>query len=254
MNMPQRAHVIAGGFPAGQQPGTTTTTRACASSNSSASANPRERLERLRRCRKVVAAEPLPDYLHAGPVLNDNQAQFVRDWMEADGRWLGLHGTGGVKAARIESSRRRRMVLMEHHEALGGFFISHPPVRRFNVDLADTSPVLTQGLPQSFEVFDEPYMIEVREPKKSRVLLTAQLWPNEPQGCGLENAGTNSNPAVCRGSRYWRREPWLNARRTNPCILEPASAIPPTDVVCRFGSGWREHGQGRGSPASQLTL
>ena len=93
-----------------------------------------------------------------------------------------LHGTSGGKAARVAGTGRRRMVRMGHHEALGGFFLSHPPVRRFNVDLADGGSLLTHDMPKQFEVIDEPYMIEVREPAKSRILLTAELGPDPMPG------------------------------------------------------------------------
>jgi type 1 glutamine amidotransferase len=183
MQMPNRAHVIAGGFPAGQPAGHD---------------HDYARLRILQLLgEREIAASVSNDFVDAekwlslsrflitytaGPVLNDNQVQFVREWMEAGGRWLGLHGTSGGKAARIEGSRRRQMVRMGHHEALGGFFLSHPPVRRFNVDLADTSSVLTHDMPKQFEVIDEPYMIEVREPSKSRILLTAELGPDPMPG------------------------------------------------------------------------
>lgn len=183
MELPNRAHVIAGGFPAGAPAG---------HDHDYA----RLRILNLLNEREVHASVsqdfvdvekwlPLSRFLityTAGPVLNDNQVQFVREWMEAGGRWLGLHGSSGGKAARVEGTRRRRMVRMGHHEVLGGFFLSHPPVRRFNVDLADTGSLLTRGLPSSFEVIDEPYMIEVREPEKSRILLTAELGPDPMPG------------------------------------------------------------------------
>ena len=121
----------------------------------------------------------------AGPVLQDDQATFVEEWMAKGGRWLGLHGTSGGKARRLEG-RQRAMVKMRHHEALGGFFINHPPVRRFNVDVADTNHPLTKGLPPRFEVVDEPYMIELQTPATSRVLLTSELGPDvSPPGFGF---------------------------------------------------------------------
>ncbi|MFQ5933124.1 MAG: hypothetical protein ACE5KI_00595 [Dehalococcoidia bacterium] len=40
-------------------------------------------------------------------------------------------------------------------DILGGFFISHPPMRKFRVDVADGSDALTKDLPESFEVTDE---------------------------------------------------------------------------------------------------
>jgi hypothetical protein len=79
------------------------------------------------------------------------------------------------------------MVKMSHHETLGGFFINHPPVRRFQVDVAEGEEgVLTRGLPRAFEVIDEPYMIEVLRPESARVFLTAELGPDaSPPGFGF---------------------------------------------------------------------
>ena len=31
------------------------------------------------------------------------------------------------------------MVKMEHHETLGGFFINHPPIKRFTVDVKNVN-------------------------------------------------------------------------------------------------------------------
>jgi hypothetical protein len=122
----------------------------------------------------------------AGPFLDERQSAMVDDWMASGGRWLGLHGSSGGKAARIEGSRMRRMVKTSHHDSLGGFFISHPPVRKFQVDLADGAHPITDGLPASFEVIDEPYMVQVLEPERTRVLLTARLGPDPlPQKFGF---------------------------------------------------------------------
>jgi type 1 glutamine amidotransferase len=123
----------------------------------------------------------------AGPFPDAEQTRAIRRWLEGGGRWLGLHGTSGGKAARIaEGARRRRMVKMDHHALLGGFFINHPPMRKFRVDVGDAPDRLTDGLPQSFEVIDEPYMIEVQDPASTRVLLTAELGPDtSPEGFGF---------------------------------------------------------------------
>ena len=43
----------------------------------------------LRDCQLLVT------YL-AGPHLDDAQSEIVRAWLEAGGRWLGLHGTSGA--------------------------------------------------------------------------------------------------------------------------------------------------------------
>lgn len=115
----------------------------------------------------------------AGPYLDDRQSRIVEAWMTSGGRWLALHGSSGGKAARIDGSGRRRMVRTSHHHVLGGFFINHPPVRRFRVDVADPAHPIVRGLPASFEVVDEPYMVEVLAPQASRIVLTAAIGPDD---------------------------------------------------------------------------
>ncbi|MCH8199984.1 MAG: ThuA domain-containing protein [Chloroflexi bacterium] len=122
----------------------------------------------------------------AGPFLDDEQNAFVRDWLRDGGRWLALHGSSGGKAARTGEGRRRRMVKTSHHETLGGFFINHPPMTKFEVTVANPGHPLMRGLPPSFEVIDEPYMIEIQDPD-CEVLLTSSLGPDpSPEGFGFE--------------------------------------------------------------------
>ena len=123
----------------------------------------------------------------AGPFPDPDQSDAIRRWLEEGGRWLGLHGTSGGRAVRVaEGERRRRMVKAEHHEVLGGFFLSHPPIRKFTVDVGDAPGRLADGLPQSFEVIDEPYMIEVQDPESTNVWLTADIGPDtSPPGFGF---------------------------------------------------------------------
>ena len=113
----------------------------------------------------------------AGPYPDDEQHGVLTEWLENGGRWLGFHGTSGGKAARVEGSFRRRMVKLPHHETLGSFFLNHPPIRRFEVTVADSSHPITAGLPERFEVSDELYLIEIMG--ECNVLLTTEL-PEDP--------------------------------------------------------------------------
>lgn len=183
-----RAHVIAGGFPPGAHAG---------HDHDYA----RLRLLEFLREKEVPASvsndfddvekwltrsKLLVTYV-AGPYPNEAQDRAIRQWLEEGGCWLGLHGTTGGRAVRVsESDRRRKMLKLEHHKTLGGFFINHPPVRRFQVRVSDAADALTNGLPQSFEVIDEPYMIEIQDPATTRILLTAELGPDtSPPGFGF---------------------------------------------------------------------
>ena len=46
----------------------------------------------------------------AGPYPDAAQTRGIRDWLQAGGHWLGLHGTSGGRAERVEGSRHRRSV------------------------------------------------------------------------------------------------------------------------------------------------
>jgi type 1 glutamine amidotransferase len=94
--------------------------------------------------------------------------------VEAGGHWLALHGTSGGRAQRVEGMRQRRTVKTEHHALLGSYFLLHPPICTFRIDVRDSDHPLTQGLGRSFEVEDEPYFIEVQDPGSTRILLTAE--------------------------------------------------------------------------------
>ena len=118
----------------------------------------------------------------AGPYPDDEQHGVLVDWLESGGRWLGFHGTSGGKAARVEGSVRRKMVKLPHHETLGSFFLNHPPIRRFQVTVTDSSHPITAGLPERFEVSDELYLIETIG--DCNVLLTTEL-PEDPSPPGF---------------------------------------------------------------------
>lgn len=118
----------------------------------------------------------------AGPYPDAAQCGAMRDWIAGGGHWLGLHGTSGGRAVKVEGMRNRRTVKMEHHALLGSFFLTHPPICDIRVDVRDTVHPITDGLPRSFEVTDEPYFIEMQDPTSVRILLTADYgsdgeWP-----------------------------------------------------------------------------
>lgn len=186
MDLPRRAHLITGGFPPGQPAG---------HDHDYARIRILEMLEE-----QEIPASVANDYhdverwlpisrllitYTAGPYMNDDQAGFVRGWIEEGGRWLGLHGSSGGRAVRTESGRRR-MLKTDHHHTLGGFFLSHPPVRRFQVDVVDPKHPLTKNMPESFEVIDEPYMIEMQRPPENEILLTSALGPDPNPNFGFE--------------------------------------------------------------------
>ncbi len=114
----------------------------------------------------------------AGPYPDAAQSSAIQHWLEAGGHWLGLHGTSGGRAERVEGFRQRRTVKTEHHAVLGSYFLTHPPICKIRVDVRDTDHPLTRGLGTSFEVEDEPYFIELQHPGSTRILLSADYGPN----------------------------------------------------------------------------
>jgi hypothetical protein len=170
---PGRAHLITGGFPPGSAAGHDHD-------------HARLKLLTLLGQRSIAASVgndfsdverwlPITNLLItyvAGPYPDAAQSRAIDAWMHAGGHWLGLHGTSGGRAQRVEGVRNRRTVKTEHHAVLGSMFLTHPPLCRFRVDTIEHP--LTQGVGASFEVEDEPYFIELQDPAATRVLLTAE--------------------------------------------------------------------------------
>ena len=150
----------------------------------------------------------------AGPYPDAGQTRAIEQWLQAGGRWLALHGTSGGRAERVEGSRARRTVKAEHHALLGSYFLTHPPIREFRVQVADTNSPLTRGIGSSFTVEDEPYFIELQEPGSTQILLTAEYGPGAlssaigtlyPTDTSLLTDGKNPGHRVYEGGRQGRR-------------------------------------------------
>ena len=114
----------------------------------------------------------------AGPYPDTAQCRVLQRWLETGGHWLGLHGTSGGRAQRVEGMRQRRTVKTDHHAVLGSYFLTHPPIRQIRVEVSDAAHPITRGLGASFEVDDEPYFIELQDPGATHILLTADYGPD----------------------------------------------------------------------------
>lgn len=172
---PGRAHLIAGGFPPGSMGGhdhdyaRLRLLGLLAERDIPASvANDFADIEKW-----LPVSRLLITYV-AGPYPDAAQSQAMQRWLEAGGSWLALHGTSGGRAQRVEGVRMRRTVKTEHHAVLGGFFLTHPPICEFRVDVRVSDSPITRGLGASFVVEDEPYFIELQEPGATQILLTAE--------------------------------------------------------------------------------
>lgn len=114
----------------------------------------------------------------AGPYPDAAQTRAIEHWLETGGHWLALHGTSGGRAERVEGIRQRRTVKTEHHAVLGSYFLTHPPICEFRVEVSGADSPLTRGLGKSFVVEDEPYFIELQDPGSTQILLTADYGPS----------------------------------------------------------------------------
>ena len=175
----RRAHLIAGGFPPGSPAGhdhdyaRLRLLGLLAEQDVAASvANDFADVEKWLPVSRLLIA-----YV-AGPYPDAAQCRALRRWLEAGGRWLGLHGTSGGRAERVDGARQRRTVKTEHHALLGSLFLTHPPICKIHVGVRDGGDRLTRGLGASFDVEDEPYFIELQDPGSTRVLLTADYGPD----------------------------------------------------------------------------
>lgn len=186
---PVRVHVIVGGFPPGSPAGhdmdyarvrllellqdSSDTTATVANDFADVS-------------RWLPGSRLLLTYV-AGPFPNEEQNETISRWLEKGGRWLALHGTSGGRAVAVNEPRRgRKMVKGPHHATLGGFFLNHPPVRRFRVEVVDREHPITAEIPAAFDVTDELYLVEIQDPSSCNVLLTTELEKDpSPPGFGF---------------------------------------------------------------------
>ena len=176
---PGRAHLIAGGFPAGSMSGHDHDYARLQLLGLLAERDvPASVSNDFNDVEKWLPVSRLLITYVAGPYPNAAQTAAMREWVEGGGHWLALHGTSGGRAERVEGFRSRRTVKTEHHALLGSYFLTHPPIREFRVEVRDAASPLTQGLGSSFVVEDEPYFIELQDPSSTRILLTAEYGPD----------------------------------------------------------------------------
>jgi uncharacterized protein len=192
--LPDRAHLIAGGFPPGSYAGhdhdyaRLKLLGLLAEREVQASvANDFGDIEKWLKLSRLLIT-----YV-AGPYPDAAQTAAIKQWAEAGGHWLGLHGSSGGKAQRVEGVRNRRTVTTEHHALLGSKFLTHPPIAEIRVQVHDAGSPLTSGLGPSFVVEDEPYFIELQDPGSTQILLTAEYgasgdWPVAAQLYGKDSS------------------------------------------------------------------
>ena len=176
---PRRAHLIAGGFPAGSQAGHDHDYARLRLLSLLAEGDvPASVANDFGDVEKWLPVSRLLITFAAGPYPDAAQCRAIESWLEAGGHWLALHGTSGGRAESVPGVRQRRTVKTEHHALLGSYFLTHPPICKIHVEVRDAGHRLTRGFGASFDVEDEPYFIELQHPSSTHVLLTADYGPN----------------------------------------------------------------------------
>ena len=188
----------------------------------------------------------------AGPYPDAAQTAAIRSWLAAGGKWLALHGTSGGRAQRVEGVRMRRTVKAEHHALLGSMFLTHPAICEFRAQVGDPDHPLTRGVGTSFTVEDEPYFIELQDPKSVTILLTADYGANAAssvvnalyasdtslQADGKTRVIGYTKPVGQGGVTYYAlghcHNPAIRAARA---FTDPADKTPPT-----FRAPWESEG------------
>ena len=238
-----RAHLIAGGFPPGSYAGHDHDYARLRLLGLLAERDvPASVTNDFADVEKWLPASQLLITYVAGPYPDAAQSRAIERWLEVGGHWLGLHGTSGGRAERVEGSRQRRTVKTEHHALLGSRFLTHPPICKIRVDVRASDSPLTRGLGTSFEVEDEPYFIELQNPASTQILLTADYGANAtspaigtlyPSDTSLQSDGRTRVLGYTRavgngGVTYFAlghcHNPAIRAGR----IADPTDTTPPT--------------------------
>ena len=194
---PGRAHLVTGGFPTGSMAGHDHDYARLRLLGLLAEKNiPASVANDFSDVEKWLSVSRLLITYVAGPYPDAAQSRAIEGWLEAGGHWLGLHGTSGGRAELVEGLRSRRTVKTEHHALLGSRFLTHPPICKIRVDVANTDSPLTRGLGASFEVEDEPYFVELQDPGSTQILLTADYGASgvSPTVRPLYGADTSLQP------------------------------------------------------------
>ena len=83
----------------------------------------------------------------------------IRDWVEAGGRWVALHGTNAALDLGTPKGVDAPRVFPQWADTLGSQFVAHPPIQPYRVELSDPDHWLVAGI-EPFETDDELYLSE----------------------------------------------------------------------------------------------
>ena len=130
---------------------------------------------------------------------SESAQRKIREWVEAGGRWLALHGTNSaIDFPRPKGAECPRLFPL-WVDTLGSQFIAHPPhppVEPWRVDIADPEHWLVRGI-EPFDTDDELYLSEYHDRNRLHALLST-TWSGHATGFfesdwSVETRGTDQH-------------------------------------------------------------
>ena len=106
--------------------------------------------------------------------------QAVRDWVDAGGRWLALHGTNSALDLPRPDGVEAPRCFPLWAETLGSQFVAHPPIRPYVVETTAPDHWLVADIGE-FETDDELYCMEHAD-EAGLVPLLHTTWSGEATG------------------------------------------------------------------------
>jgi uncharacterized protein len=83
----------------------------------------------------------------------------IREWVEAGGRWVALHGTNSALGDASKRPVTTPRVVQLWADTLGSQFIAHPKIEPYRVEVSNPSHWLVEGI-SAFDADDELYLNE----------------------------------------------------------------------------------------------
>lgn len=97
--------------------------------------------------------------------ISDAQRDGLSQWLAAGKGYVGIHSAA-------DSFRGDP----DYRNLVGGYFLTHPPYREYQVSIKDPEHPITQGLDEEFMVADEQYILDY-DPRVH--ILANALWKGE---------------------------------------------------------------------------
>ena len=135
-----------------------------------------------------------PDYedadaIAAGSILvsytcnvrpSEDAQRTIREWVEAGGRWVALHGTNAALDIGTPNGVAAPRVFPLWADTLGSQFVAHPPIAPYTVEVSAPEHWLVKGI-EPFDTDDELYLSEHTD-RDALVPILHTTWSGDASG------------------------------------------------------------------------